>query len=917
MPVTTSYVIAGPTAIPVNNAISFTAPQPIKVMCVGDSETTGAQFGGYRTWFWEALRQQRGDIRMLGTPLGGGDSGRYVLGEWFQRGVGGITIQTMQANIAGYLATDGNPDCMLLLIGSNNILTETPAQTQAAWNSLMLTLLGLLPACRIICISIPPRNDAGPGVLANGQAFNAFLPGGVAALNNVNVSFADGCAGMTPADVNPDALHLNEVGSHKLGRALALSFNTIFPIVQNGRTYPRIFCRRTAGLVARFNNAGADFVAATAAAQMPSTGVSFAYSWYMCPDAIVSTSQTIFATTGANSGFAMSMMGQTLSFVFDGVEGGWSMPAAPFYQAGQWVRFVVSYHNADGYMAFWANGMLLAVFGISPVPPFTNPALVWGFSASKGAGFVGEISDIQGTFGANVPTFANMRDLVETNFFENERLPLCSFNFLLAGALVDATGGTSASSSSNTYVTTGLAAPAQPTDPTATQALVPLPSANLVLCLEGDYGVTGVMGAVVATGTGTQAVTLTGTPVGAPLVEIDLLTAGALGVAKAQLKVNGSFQFVFQLAATVPLGFGLTANFPAATYNADNVYTSTPTVGTWADQSGLGANAVQATQSHQPTYNPTGGPNGAPYLSNPQATGGGGLGTMTGTFAQSLTACTVFVVASYVSTGNGEVPFATNDINTGTALFYQNPGMSVRANETTLITTQNSEPALDAAFHTHAYVIDSSFITYYRDGLQRTRIPSNGLPVAQTVYNLFMFGTNTSFPWKGGIAAVAVYNTALASIAPQMSHYQSKFGTPAAAPMPLLPQAIRFQFSANASLTTGVAQNIPPGNAATTSSSDLVIGEIATAPGILSSLAAQFTGSGSNVGGQTATFQVLLNGAPITGAASAALATTAGNKTSQVQFPPVPYVPGGIITIQITPSAGLTAALTDVMASVS
>ena len=126
-----------------------------------------------------------------------------------------------------------------------------------------------------------------------------------------------------------------------------------------------------------------------------------------------------------------------------------------------------------------------------------------------------------------------------------------------------------------------------------------------------------------------------------------------------------------------------------------------------------------------------------------------------------------------------------------------------------------------------------------------------------------------------------------------------------------------FVYAASTSLTTAVAQNIPPGSGATSSSTDLVLGTLATQAGSVSSLAIQHTGNVANVGGQTVTYQIYKNGVAVTGAVAAGVVTTAGNKTANVAFTPVAFAIGDSISAQLLPSAPLTAALVDVMVSVS
>ena len=122
------------------------------------------------------------------------------------------------------------------------------------------------------------------------------------------------------------------------------------------------------------------------------------------------------------------------------------------------------------------------------------------------------------------------------------------------------------------------------------------------LWLRADRGVTPAMSAVDATGAAPPAVTLTGVPVATqtiaatPLIEIDVddVSGGTgLGQAAFQWLLNGVLQATgIPTAAVVPLGAtGLSANFPAGPYSADNVYKSDVTLNLIADQSGNGYNA--------------------------------------------------------------------------------------------------------------------------------------------------------------------------------------------------------------------------------------------------------------------------------------------------------------------------------------
>lgn len=200
---------------------------------------------------------------------------------------------------------------------------------------------------------------------------------------------------------------------------------------------------------------------------------------------------------------------------------------------------------------------------------------------------------------------------------------------------------------------------------------------GLVLWLRSDLGVIAVMSAVVPTGTAPPVVTLTGTPSPLLSVEIDITTPGLRGIALFQWKLGGVVQQTgLVTGANMALGTGtLAAQFTggASVYVADNVYTATVLVSAWADQSGSGNNAIQATQVNQFAYAPTGGP-----ASTPALTGNG-----TSTFMRPLFTLVqpyeVFCVAQYASSGvTGSVLDGAN-VNSGRIYRSANTTLNMHA----------------------------------------------------------------------------------------------------------------------------------------------------------------------------------------------------------------------------------------------
>jgi len=124
------------------------------------------------------------------------------------------------------------------------------------------------------------------------------------------------------------------------------------------------------------------------------------------------------------------------------------------------------------------------------------------------------------------------------------------------------------------------------------------------------------------------------------------------------------------------------------------------------------------------------------------------------------------------------------------------------------------------------------------------------------------------------------------------------------------------EFSADASTVNAVAQNIPKSGTVTVDGGTRgqLCGRNTT---VISRLRVRFVGNSANAG-QTIQFAVLVNGAAIASAALATpLATTAGTKTGTVDFTATTLAEGDVVRVTLLPSAGLTAAVTDINAALS
>lgn len=137
----------------------------------------------------------------------------------------------------------------------------------------------------------------------------------------------------------------------------------------------------------------------------------------------------------------------------------------------------------------------------------------------------------------------------------------------------------------------------------------PMQTGTLELWWVGGHGLVGAAtGSVTSEGTSPPTVTLTGTPVIACRLRIEVKTAGTLGNSLFRWSIDGGRSWVQQdvpTAASVLLSpLGVTAQFSAGTYPNDAVYTADMTVGEWRDIAGNGIVVTQTIPSRRPRFAP-------------------------------------------------------------------------------------------------------------------------------------------------------------------------------------------------------------------------------------------------------------------------------------------------------------------------
>ena len=158
-----------------NFSTASTTTSPLRIMCLGDSITTGYTDNptwsvpfkfGYRSGLYTRLTNAGYNFKLVGgsTEPWTGISGDPTLGGTYtpaldlrnfgqdgHRGYGGVSIGTVNSNVAGYIAAD-TPDVILLLIGINGISSGSPALL----NTLVNTLVTAAPNAHLIVAQITP-----------------------------------------------------------------------------------------------------------------------------------------------------------------------------------------------------------------------------------------------------------------------------------------------------------------------------------------------------------------------------------------------------------------------------------------------------------------------------------------------------------------------------------------------------------------------------------------------------------------------------------------------------------------------------------------------------------------------------------------------------------------------------------------
>jgi lysophospholipase L1-like esterase len=180
-------------------------------MPLGDSITLGFphadDVGGYRAALWARFE----DYGLSENFVGSLSDGPPSLGDKDHNGYGGQTIAWIDSNVVSMLASNPNPDFILLNIGANDLAQGLASGMATRLASLLDTIIANSTSQIILSTLVPfPVNQA------DADTYNAAMPAIVAARAS-RVSLVD-CAGvMNPDDLEADQVHPRTVGYYKMG----------------------------------------------------------------------------------------------------------------------------------------------------------------------------------------------------------------------------------------------------------------------------------------------------------------------------------------------------------------------------------------------------------------------------------------------------------------------------------------------------------------------------------------------------------------------------------------------------------------------------------------------------------------------------------------------------------------------------
>lgn len=188
---------------------------PLRVMPLGDSLTVGysvpTYLSGYRELLYALLVDAGYNVDYLGTQT---DTLNSLIPDPQHEGHGGWRIDQIRSSVDGWLTAVGNPDAILLCIGTNDIYQDYQVATAPdRLEELVDHLAVARPQAKIFVGNLLRRTDDAQKD-AQHTAFNSAIPGIVSrqvALGH-QVYLVDLHSSVAPADFSSDGFHPNQAG---------------------------------------------------------------------------------------------------------------------------------------------------------------------------------------------------------------------------------------------------------------------------------------------------------------------------------------------------------------------------------------------------------------------------------------------------------------------------------------------------------------------------------------------------------------------------------------------------------------------------------------------------------------------------------------------------------------------------------
>lgn len=213
-----------PTFAPTAAPVVGSAPKGyVRIMPLGDSITHGDLIpGAYRTDLWNLLQGDGDKVDFVGLQ----STGPYNLADWDHEGHVGATISQIDGGVTGWIRANP-PDIILLHIGTNDVLANTPASTMTQnLSKLIGDIFAAKPDTYVIVstlISLPNGNGS------IWSEYNASIPSVVSQYRSQGrkIISVDMSSALSPGDFR-DGIHPNYSGNNKMAYMWYPAISTIY-----------------------------------------------------------------------------------------------------------------------------------------------------------------------------------------------------------------------------------------------------------------------------------------------------------------------------------------------------------------------------------------------------------------------------------------------------------------------------------------------------------------------------------------------------------------------------------------------------------------------------------------------------------------------------------------------------------------